>query len=474
MAVVVLVLAILSIPLLMRWHHPLLIFSCNALILPYFIPGRPEMWMVMVAVSLFFSLLNRSVGQEVKFFQVRSISYSLLFFGLVVMTTAWMNGGIGLSAMGSSSIGGKKYVTIFLAIGAYFALATQQIKRKWAGLYLGLFFLSALTALISYVAVIGGSPFYFLVELFPIDAVLNESADSPSLAGPQGISRLGALVTPALGIFCFLLARYGASGVLDLKKPWRLVLLLLATTISTLGGFRSGLIIMLLLFGVMFYMEGLFRTRYFLVLASIGVLAGAIVIGNCRSLPLSMQRTLSFLPIDVDPMVRLDAEGSTNWRLEIWKRVLPDVPKYLLKGKGYAMNPEELMMLQAVNGNAQILSQEGAVLAGDYHSGPLSLIIPFGIFGAAGFIWFLVASVKLLHQNYLFGDPSLHKANAFLFGFFIVKVFIFFFIFGAVHSDLMLMTSLVGLSVSLNHGVCRPAKESVPENTMDEPMSAEV
>ena len=139
---------------------------------------------------------------------------------------------------------------------------------------------------------------------------------------------------------------YGARGVLDVKKPWRLLLFILAAAISTLGGFRSGLIIILLLFAVLFYMEGLFRTRHFLVLALIGVVGGAVMLPNIRNLPTSIQRTLSFLPINVDPMVRLDAEGSTTWRLEIWQRVLPDVPKYLIKGKGYAMSAEELMMLQ--------------------------------------------------------------------------------------------------------------------------------
>ncbi|HZQ45942.1 MAG TPA: hypothetical protein VFC07_02940 [Verrucomicrobiae bacterium] len=472
-AVVVLVMSVLSIPLLMRWHHPLLIFSCNAMILPYFVPGRPELWMIMVVVSLFFSVLNRSVGQDLKFFQVRSVSYSLVFFGVVVMGTAWLNGGLGLAALGSSSIGGKKYFTIFVAIGLYFALAAPQIKRSQAGLFIGLYFLSALAGLVSYLAVIGGSPFYFLNELFPIDSTLSESASSGSLAGPEAISRLGTLVSPAMGVFCFLLASYGARGVLDLKKPWRLVLLLMAVMISTLGGFRSGLILLFLIFSVLFYMEGLFRTRYFPIIILSGIMAAAILLPNARSLPLSMQRTLSFLPISIDPVVRQDAEGSTTWRLQIWQRLLPDVPKYLLKGKGYAMNPEELMMLQGAQGDYAVLSQEGAVLAGDYHSGPLSLIIPFGIFGVIGFLWFLSASLKLLFQNYQFGDPALRRINTFLFGFFIVKVLVFFFIFGSVHSDLGPMAALVGLSASLNGGVSRPP-EALPEILMDEPMSAEV
>ncbi len=474
LAVVVLVISILSIPLLMRWHHPLLVFSCNAMILPYFVPGRPELWMIMAMVSLFFSVLNRSVGQDVRFFQARSVSYSLLFFGLVVLGTAWVNGGIGLSAMGSSSIGGKKYVSIFFAIAMYFALATPHIKRNQAKLYIGLFLLSGLTTLISYFAVFGGKTSYFLGEFLSIDSTLSEGGPSQNMAGPEEISRLGSLVGPATAVFCFLLASYGARGVLDVKKPWRLFLFLLAIMISTLGGFRSGLILLFLLFAVLFYMEGLFRTRYFMVLALIGILVAAMVLPNARSLPLSMQRTLSFLPVNVDPMVRQDAEGSTTWRVEMWQRVLPDVPKYLIKGKGYAMNPEELMMLQGAHGNAQILSQEGALLAGDYHSGPLSLIVPFGLFGVAGFIWFLVASLKLLQQNYRFGDPSLLGINKFLLGYFIVKIILFFFIFGSIHSDLGPMAALVGLSVSLNHGVSQPAEESAPEIAMDEPMSAEV
>lgn len=158
-AVVVLVISILSIPLLMRWHHPLLAFSCNAIIMPFFIPGHPDLWMVMAAISLFFSMLNRAVGQDIRFFQVRSVSYSLLFFGFVVLGTAWLNGGVGLSAFGSSSIGGKKYVSLFAGIALYFAISTPQISRNRRRLYIALFFLSGLSTLAGYLAVIGGSSF---------------------------------------------------------------------------------------------------------------------------------------------------------------------------------------------------------------------------------------------------------------------------------------------------------------------------
>ena len=46
MLLVALLLGVLSIPALMRWHHPLLILACNAVIYPFFIPGRPPIWII--------------------------------------------------------------------------------------------------------------------------------------------------------------------------------------------------------------------------------------------------------------------------------------------------------------------------------------------------------------------------------------------------------------------------------------------
>ncbi len=473
-AVVVLVMSILSIPLFMRWHHPLLVFSCNALILPYFLPGRPELWMVMTLISLFFSLLNRSIGQDVQFFKVRSVSYSLVFLCAVVLFTAWLTGGVGLAAFGSSSIGGKKYVGVLAAAALYFALATPEIKPNRGKLYIALFFLSALVSLVSYAAVIGGKPFYFLVEFFPIETALREGSYSQEPPGAEEGSRFGTLAGPALGLFCLLMAMYGARGVLDLKRPWRLVFLFLAVVGCALGGFRSEMIVFVATYAALFYMEGLFRTRYAMIALFAIVLGGAFLMLDGRSLPYPIQRSLSFLPgINLDPMVRQDAEGSTAWRLQIWKRMLPEVPKYLIKGKGYAMNPEELMMLQATRGEVAILSQEGAVLSGDYHSGPLSLIIPFGILGVVAFGWFLTASVKVLHQNYLYGDPAYANINRFLLSYFVVKIIFFLTIFGGFSSDMAVFAGLIGISVSMNGGV-RRLPEPLPEPALDEPMSAEV
>ena len=92
-------------------------------------------------------------------------------------------------------------------------------------------------------------------------------------------------------------------------------------------------------------------------------------------------------------------------------------------------------------------------MAGDYHSGPLSILIPFGIFGLLGVVWLIVAGFRVLYRNYRFGDPALRKLNTFLLSYFIARVTFYFVGFGALSNDLTLFLGVLGLSIALNGGV---------------------
>jgi hypothetical protein len=95
-------------------------------------------------------------------------------------------------------------------------------------------------------------------------------------------------------------------------------------------------------------------------------------------------------------------------------------------------------------------------MVGNYHNGPLSVILPFGIFGAIAFVWLLVAGIRVVYRNYQFGDPAYHQINKFLFVYFVVRVILFFAVFGALEADLPMFLGLLGLSISLNGGVAKP------------------
>jgi hypothetical protein len=104
-------------------------------------------------------------------------------------------------------------------------------------------------------------------------------------------------------------------------------------------------------------------------------------------------------------------------------------------------------------------AEQGLALAGDYHNGPLSVILPFGIWGAIAVLWLMIAGVWALHHNRLYGDPALQAVNTFLLTTFLVKIISFFFVFGSLSSDMAGFAGYLGLSISLNGGICRPARQ---------------
>lgn len=98
---------------------------------------------------------------------------------------------------------------------------------------------------------------------------------------------------------------------------------------------------------------------------------------------------------------------------------------------------------------------ESDLLVGNYHNGPLSIYIPFGIFGTIAFFAFLGLALRALYRNYRYGRDELKIYNRFLFAYFLSRTIFFMVAFGSFHSELYIFTGIMGLSVALNHGVCR-------------------
>jgi hypothetical protein len=454
-SVFVILLALLVFPLLLRWHHVWLITTWNLSLTLFFLPASPPMWFVMAFLSFFIAgghyILNRR-----KFLAAPSVAWSLICLGLVVLITAKLTGGVGLKMAGSSNFGGKRYFWIWIAILGYFAFTSEAVSPRKRNLYVALFFLGGMTQMIGDTVGFVSPSFYFLFQLFPADSggisLLNQPVSGDFIA------RLGGLANGSIVVLYALMARYGIAGIMNPRNSWRGVLFLLFLGLSMLGGYRSLLILISLTFGIVFYLEGLMRSRLMPVALFMLLFAATISVAFVDRLPLNIQRALSVLPLRVDPVARMSAEDTSEWRVNIWKRVLPQIPNYLIIGKGYTFSGSE--MASVVNTrNPGANEGEGAEMAGDYHNGPLSVIIPFGIFGVTTFLWFLVASFQVLKANYRYGEPDCKRINTFLFGFYIAKVILFFFVFGGLYGDLAQFVGLVGLSISVNGGVAKPNPE---------------
>jgi O-antigen ligase len=313
---------------------------------------------------------------------------------------------------------------------------------------------------------------WFLYYILPTDYMMNQMTGGlGAFASETSAGRFSGVSFGVAACSTFMLLRLGVKGVLDLNRPWRILVYAMLVSLSLVGGFRAVLISQGLLFLALFTLEGLWRTRWAVALVVFGAVALIVVALVANHLPTSFQRSLSFLPLDINPAVRLDAKMSTEWRLEMWKVLWAEIPNYLLLGKGYVASASDyyLMMDSAQRGMAQ--SYELALLAGDYHNGPLSVIIPFGIWGVLAFGSFMVAAARVLRANYRHGQVELFTVNRFLLAVFWADLIFFLLIFGDLTIDFQRFAGYAALSVALNGGM---ASASAPSGVSDElPMPSE-
>lgn len=446
-----LLLFFLALPLFIAWHHVLLIFFWNSAFDAYFLPGQPNYWLIFALLSFALSFLNHIMGRR-SFLPVPEMTRPLVFLAVVVVGTAFYRGGIGFEVLGGSARGSRYYVFVLTAIFGYFALTAAQIPIQRGQRMVGLFFLSGSTYVLSNIAYSLGPAFYFLYYFVPADIASGQAASDFGMVASDRIQGLAPACTAGV---CFLLAHYGIRGLFNIMRPWRLFLFLGIVAASFLAGFRSVVALLFLVFVFQFYFEGLLRSRLFLVMIAVAVVCFVSVSLNANKMPLAMQRALSFLPINVDSTVRAEAMGSTEWRVDMWNVVWKDLPKYLVVGKGYGIDAGELDAVTEAVRLGFANSSEESLLAGDYHSGPLSVLIPFGMAGTVAFIWVLAAGFHVLYSNYRYGDERLRRVNTTLLSYYTAFVISFFLIFGALNSQLFVFLGLIGLSVSVNGGVNR-------------------
>jgi hypothetical protein len=167
-----------------------------------------------------------------------------------------------------------------------------------------------------------------------------------------------------------------------------------------LSGFRSNLIGWLFAIALASYIRG--GVRHVIPLVAAG-LAGVVMIVVFQtaglSVPLPAQRALSFIPISWDSRASLDAKGSVDWRVEMWRLALTS-DRYIknkVLGDGFGFDPAELRA-QTTRTSFRMDTSEGLqdyyMITGDYHSGPVSAIRFVGYVGLFLFTALLIANAR--------------------------------------------------------------------------------
>jgi len=446
-ALVGLILFAIGIPFLIKYYHPLLFLTWNTTAILVLLPGNPPIWMLMAFVSILcvFLLWGTRVA-DVRILTDKQICYSLAYLFVVVLVTAFITGGLKFRVFGGEGWGGKRYLTVWAAIFGFFGLASRGVPVERAQKYVTLFFLGGITWVITSLYGIQSlrSIVYPLYYLFPVDP-------QATLSQEGLVFRVHGLPFASLFVWYWMVTRFGLRRIFTEQVWWRIPLVLLVLVGTMSGGFRLYLFTFIGIFFLAFYLEGLHKTAAVTV-ALLGLLIlGCTTYAIAPVLPKSFQRSLAWLPVPVAPDVKYTAEVTTHWRVEMWKDLLRDVPLYFWKGRGLVFDPGEFELARTGVYKGPDAHYRAAYLAGDYHHGPLSVIIPLGVWGAIGFLWFTVASMRWVYRAWKLSPPELKTINSGILATYAIKMLVFYVFYGHFYQDFAFFTGLLGLSVSLNY-----------------------
>ena len=84
------------------------------------------------------------------------------------------------------------------------------------------------------------------------------------------VARLAGLGFASLNICLFMMARYGLRGIFMAGRPGRYALFILFSGLILMGGFRTSIVIYLMVFAILFFMERLYQTRLLMVFCIFG------------------------------------------------------------------------------------------------------------------------------------------------------------------------------------------------------------
>src|SRR5215472_9920840 len=126
----VLILAVICSPLLLKWQRPLLILSWNLGAVVFFLPGSPDLWLVLAFASLAISIVQKTLVHEFRFIHAPSLVAPLLFIAIVVLVTAKYTGGFGLHSLGSSTVGASRYWKILGGVAGFLAMLGHRIPPR--------------------------------------------------------------------------------------------------------------------------------------------------------------------------------------------------------------------------------------------------------------------------------------------------------------------------------------------------------
>jgi hypothetical protein len=318
----------------------------------------PELVIVVCAIIFLIRISLRA--QRIHLLRSDHIPF-LLYTGWAALI--YFHNPIGFSGFGASSGGGRFYLKIFLAFAAFLIVANQRITNrdcKW--ILIGTVVGSALDLgkmLVFYYIFGGGEMFADPLE---------------SYSWQQQLS------TVPLVIVLVLFARYSSAEILSLTKIWRSFLLFVCIPIILLSGKRAAVGSLVLYPAIAAFCRREFRYVFLWVVCA---LVGAAVLvggqGTVFHLPLTAQRSLSWLPGQWDPQLAFMEGGKDQFRTNLRSLAVEKIRRDPWIGRGYDVQLQAAQRLMSTMGNKSDALITQMALGSQWHNQWLGYAADLGI-----------------------------------------------------------------------------------------------
>lgn len=362
------------------------------------LPGNLSSEMIAQGIVIGFSLLLfflRRLPLRLGFTELEL--WCLLLLGMVGL--AYLRNPVGLNVFGTAAVGAKPYA-IFGASALTAALLSQlkinpKDLRLWVRLVMIGSFLNFGIGLIGTI---------FPRTMLVLGATYSTDIETERTEGKA--TRISFVRSLSASLTTWISSR--VSPLAASFHPLWFWLVLASLMMAAFSGFRGQLIYV----GLIFLAGVCYRGGARSALASSLLLAVGLTvlsIFNIASpLPLNIQRALTFLPGKWDPVVRQDAQNSTDWRLDMWKEALFSdrwiENKWL--GDGLGFSKQELLRMHGFSeiGSHRGISgltvqQESFMISGGYHSGPVHTIRTIGYVGLVVLLFAMIRLAVHAHRQ---------------------------------------------------------------------------
>jgi hypothetical protein len=344
-----------------------------------------------IAVIFFFTLFfaTRAVAWKRK---IGMLEY-LIYINLAYLAIVFARNPVGFWAMQSSMVGGRPYFEIGLAFGAFMILSRVKITAFVANVFPLFFVIPAwCVAVLDAIGRLIPQTAYPLAMMY--SGVGSRGVTSAFEEDAQlGETRMPGMQNAGLSSVLALCSKYNPITLISPFYPLRAVLLGIAFGAIFLSGFRSVLLFAMVAFVLSALLRGRLKDLWIAGAVMLLVVVALISLqGSVLQLPRTMQRALSWLPGDWDQTAVADAEGSSQWRFEMWEWAWNDdrIIRNKTWGQGFGLSIDDMNLiansLVAGGGGASLLGgsdRENFMISGAFHSGPLSTIKYIGVVGLA-------------------------------------------------------------------------------------------